>query len=139
MQTRRKRLKVWISDEEQVLLDAKANYYGYKTLSSYIRDACIYEKVTYIDLKGKEEIYTAYSENTKELKKIVKEIRHISRYATQIKNADIENITALMYRILAKQKTMLNLIENKLDLNICREINHSKIKQEKDEILNANN
>ena len=64
MKTRRKSIKVWVSDEERALLEAKVNYYGYKRLAEYVRDAIIYEKVTNVDLKGKEEIYAAYSENT---------------------------------------------------------------------------
>lgn len=49
--TRRKSIKVWVSDEERCLLEIKSKFYGYNTLASYIRDAIIYEKVTYIDLK----------------------------------------------------------------------------------------
>ena len=48
---RRKRLKVWISEEERALLEAKAEHYGYKHLSEYIRDSAIYENVTMVDLK----------------------------------------------------------------------------------------
>lgn len=82
---RRKSIKVIVSDEERSLIEAKANFYGYKTIASYIRDSAIYEKVTHVDLKSKNELYEAYSNNTKELKKIAKEFRHFSKYATQIK------------------------------------------------------
>ena len=44
---RRKSIKVWLSDEERILVESKAEYYGYKRLAKYIRDAAIYEKVTY--------------------------------------------------------------------------------------------
>ena len=125
MKTRRNSIKVWVSDEERALLEAKVNYYGYKRLATYIRDAIIYEKVTHIDLDGKEQIYAAYSENTKELKKIAKEIRHISRYATQISNEDLKRVSTQMFTILKKQKEILNLIETKLDLKVWQEINHS--------------
>ena len=125
MKTRRNSIKVWVSDEERALLEAKVNYYGYKRLATYIRDAIIYEKVTHIDLDGKEQIYATYSENTKELKKIAKEIRHISRYATQISNEDLKRVSTQMFTILKKQKEILNLIENKLDLKVWQEINHS--------------
>ena len=81
---RRKSIKVWLSDEERILVESKAEFYGYKRLAKYIRDAAIYEKVTHVDLKNKEELYVAYAENTKELKKITKEIRHISKYATRL-------------------------------------------------------
>ena len=124
---RRKSIKVWLSDEERILVESKAEFYGYKRLAKYIRDAAIYEKVTYINLKNKEELYVAYSENTKELKKITKEIRHISKYATQLTDETKKNILDIMYAILRNQKSMIKLIDEKLDLDVWKEINHNKI------------
>ena len=120
---RRKSIKVIVSDEERDLIEAKANFYGYKTIASYIRDAAIYEKITYVDLKSKNELYEAYSSNTKELKKITKEFRHFSKYATQISEEDLKDISITMFTILKKQKQMLQLIEKKLDIDIWQEIN----------------
>ena len=121
--SRRKSIKVIVSDEERSLLETKANFYGYKTIASYIRDSAIYEKVTHIDLKSKNEIYEAYSNNTKELKKIAKEFRHFSKYATQISKDDLKDISIMMFTILKKQKQILQLIEKKLDIDIWQEIN----------------
>lgn len=120
---RRKSIKVIVSDEERCLIEAKANFYGYKTIASYIRDTAIYEKVTHVDLKSKNELYEAYSNNTKELKKIAKEFRHFSKYATQISQKDLQDISVTMFTILKRQKQMLQLIENKLDIDIWQEIN----------------
>ena len=120
---RRKSIKVIVSDEERNLIEEKANFYGYKTIASYIRDAAIYEKITHVDLKSKNELYEAYSNNTKELKKITKEFRHFSKYATQISEEDLKDISITMFTILKKQKQMLQLIENKLDIDIWQEIN----------------
>lgn len=125
---RRKSIKVWLSDEERILVESRAEFYGYKRLAKYIRDAAIYEKVTYINLKNKEELYVVYSENTKELKKITKEIRHISKYATQLTDETKKNILDIMYAILRNQKSMIKLIDEKLDLDVWKEINHNKIK-----------
>lgn len=126
---RRKSIKVWLSDEERTLVEAKAQYYGYKRLAKYIRDATIYEKVTYINLKDKEELYIAYSENTKQLKKITKEIRHISKYATQLSEENRKNLLDMMYAVLRSQKSMIKLIDEKLDLDVWKEINHRKIEE----------
>lgn len=101
---RRKSIKVWLSDEERILVESKAEFYGYKRLAKYIRDAAIYEKVTYVDLKNKEELYVAYAENTKELKKITKEIRHISKYATRLTDETKKDILDVMYAVLRNQK-----------------------------------
>ena len=109
------------------MVEAKAEYYGYKRLAKYVRDAVIYENVTYVDLKNKEELYKAYSDNTEELKKIAKEIRHISKYATQLSSEDIKHLTNTMYGILKNQKTMIKIIDEKLDLEVWKQINHSKI------------
>lgn len=126
---RRKSIKVWLSDEERILVESKAEFYGYKRLAKYIRDAAIYEKVTYIDLKNKEELYIAYAENTKELKKITKEIRHISKYATRLTDETKKDILDVMYAVLGNQKAMIKLIDEKLDLDVWKEINHNKIEE----------
>ena len=126
---RRKSIKVWLSDEERILVESKAEFYGYKRLAKYIRDAAIYEKVTYVDLKYKEELYVAYAENTKELKKITKEIRHISKYATRLTDETKKDILDVMYAVLRNQKTMIKLIDEKLDLDVWKEINHNKIEE----------
>lgn len=126
---RRKSIKVWLSDEERILVESKAEFYGYKRLAKYIRDAAIYEKVTYINLKNKEELYVAYSEDTKELKKITKEIRHISKYATQLNDEQRKDLLDLMFAVLRNQKAMIKLIDEKLDLEVWKEVNHNKIEK----------
>lgn len=126
---RRKSIKVWLSEEERILVESKAEFYGYKRLAKYIRDAAIYEKVTYVDLKNKEDLYTAYAENTKELKKITKEIRHISKYATRLTDETKKDILDVMYAVLGNQKAMIKLIDEKLDLDVWKEINHNKIEE----------
>lgn len=126
---RRKSIKVWLSDEERILVESKAEFYGYKRLAKYIRDAAIYEKVTHVDLKNKEEFYVAYAENTKELKKITKEIRHISKYATRLTDETKKDILDVMYAVLGNQKAMIKLIDEKLDLDVWKEINHNKIEE----------
>lgn len=130
---RNKRIMVWVSDEEKNLIEAKANSYGYKSIAGYIRDSAIYEKIINVDLKGKEEIYKAYSDYTQELKKIAKQFRHISKYATQISEKEMDNLTIMIVTILKHQKEMLKLLENKLDLDVWQRINHSKIVKEKKE------
>lgn len=132
---RRKRLKVWISDEERTLLDAKAKYYGYKYLSEYIRDSAIYENVTMVDLRNKNEILKAYSDNTQELKKIAKEFRHMNRYATQLSSEDLDNVSLMIVSILKRQKEMLKLIDNKLDLEVWQQLNHNKIVEDSKKCL----
>lgn len=116
-------IKARVSKEEKALIKAKAEYYGYKQLSNYIRDSAIYEKVTMVDLVSKNEILKAYSDNTKILKEIYKCIKHISTYATQIDKYEREELKFRMIEILKYQKDMIKLIDKKLDLDVWKKIN----------------
>jgi len=127
---RTKLIRARVTEDEVVLIKTKAKYYGYKNLSKYLIDAAINERVTHFDLKGKKEIYDAYSENTKEIRKFVKEIKHMNKYATQIDNIKISRITNLMFQIIHNQKDMLKLIGEKLDYNVWQEINRNNQGQE---------
>ena len=119
-------IKARVSEEEKILIKAKAKYYGYKQLSRYIRDAAIYEKVTFVDLVGKNEILKAYSDNTQILKEMYKSIRHIAIFATQIDRYEIEELKFKMMEILRQQKEMIKLIDKKLDLDVWQKVNHRK-------------
>lgn len=121
---------VWLTDEERNLLEAKSNYYGYKTLAGYIRDSSVFEKITHVDLDGKKELYDAYSQCTKEIKKAVKEIRNVIKYATQIDAIETRKLTSLMYSIINNQKSLLKMTEKKLNLKVWQEINKNKELQE---------
>ena len=115
-------IKARVSKEEKALIKAKAEYYGYKQLSNYIRDAAIYEKVTMVDLVSKNEILKAYSDNTKILREIYKCIKHITTYATQIDKYERNELKFRMSEILKYQKDMIKLIDKKLDLDVWKKI-----------------
>lgn len=119
-------IKARVSEEEKILIKAKAEYYGYKQLSKYIRDAAIYEKVTNADLIGKNGILKAYSDNTQILREMYKSIRHIAIFATQIDKYEREELKFKMIEILKHQKEMIKLIDKKLNLDVWQEVNHRK-------------
>ena len=125
-------IKSRVSEEEKILIKAKAEYYGYKQLSKYIRDSEVYEKVTNIDLVGKNEILKAYSDNTQILKEMNKSIKHIAIFATQIDKYEREELKFKMLEILKNQKEMIKLIDKKLDLDIWQEVNHRKLNKRAD-------
>lgn len=116
-------IKARVSKEEKALIKAKAEYYGYKQLSNYIRDSAIYEKVTIVDLVSKNEILKAYSDNIKILREIYKCIKHITTYATQIDKYERNELKFRMSEILKYQKDMIKLIDKKLDLDVWKKIN----------------
>lgn len=125
---RRKSIKVWVSDEERALVEAKAHNYGYRRIAPYIRDAAIYERVTNYKIKGEEEILNVYCETSKEIKSIVKDIRHICKFATQISEGKRQELLNLMKAIYKMQIKIRDLITKKLDLEMWQEINRNKIK-----------
>ena len=125
-------IKARVSEEEKNLIKAKAEYYGYKQLSRYIRDAAIYEKVTFVDLVGKNEILKAYSDNTQILKEMYKSIKHIAIFATQIDKYEREDLKFKMMEILKHQRDMIKLIDKKLDLDVWKKINHRKLNKRAD-------
>ena len=120
---RKKSIKVIVSDEERALIEEKMKSYNYPSIAGYIRDSAIYEKVTHVDLKGKKDIYDAYSENTRVLKEILKEFKYFSKYATQLSEEDLQKVTHTMFAIYKNQKTMINLIDKKLDLDVWQKVN----------------
>ncbi len=125
-------IKARVSEEEKILIKAKAEYYGYKQLSKYIRDSAVYEKVTNIDLVGKNEILKAYSDNTQILKEMNKSIKHIAIFATQIDKYEREELKFKMLEILKNQKEMIKLIDKKLDLDVWQQVNHRKLNKRAD-------
>lgn len=123
---RRKSIKVWVSDEERALVEAKAYNYGYRRIAPYIRDAAIYERVTNYKIRGEEEILNAYCETSKEIKSIVKDIRHICKFATQISEGKRQELLNLMKAIYKMQIKIRDLITKKLDLDMWQEIKRNK-------------
>ncbi len=123
---RRKSIKVWVSDEERALVEAKAYNYGYRRIAPYIRDAAIYERVTNYKIKGEEEILNAYCETSKEIKSIVKDIRHICKFATQISEGKRQELLNLIKAIYKMQIRIRDSITKELDLEMWQEINYNK-------------
>lgn len=123
---RRKSIKVWVSDEERALVEAKAYNYGYRRIAPYIRDAAIYERVTNYKIKGEEEIFNAYCETSKEIKSMLKDVKHICKFATQISESKRQELLDLTKAIYKMQIKIRDLIAKKLDLEMWQEINRNK-------------
>ena len=123
---RRKSIKVWVSDEERSLIEAKAHNYCYRRLAPYIRDAAIYERVTNYKIKGEDEIINAYCESNKEIQSMLKDVKHICKFATQISESKRQELLDLTKAIYKMQIKMRDLITKKLDLDMWQEINRNK-------------
>ena len=126
---RRKSIKVWVSDEERALVEAKAYNYGYRRIAPYIRDAAIYERVTNYKIKGEDEIINAYCESNKETQSMLKDVKHICKFATQISESKRRELLDLTKAIYKMQIKIRDLITKKLDLDMWQEINRNKNKK----------
>lgn len=126
LKIRNEMVKARVSEEEKNIIKGKAKFYGYRNISDYIRDSAIHEKVTYVDLKNRKLIYDAYSENTKEIKEITKQVKLMCKFLTQIKEDDIRVLQGKLFRIIRLQQEMLKLIGKKLDLDVWQKINRNK-------------
>ncbi|MCI9016489.1 MAG: hypothetical protein HFJ53_04940 [Clostridia bacterium] len=125
---RRKSIKVWVSDEERALVEAKAYNYGYRRIAPYIRDAAIYERVTNYKIKGEDEIINAYCESNKEIQSMLKDVKHICKFATQISESKRQELLDLTKAIYKMQIKIRDLITKKLDLEMWQKINRNKSK-----------
>lgn len=123
---RTKIIKARVNEFEESLVKTKAKIYGYKNLSKYLIDAAVYEKITCVDLENQDLIYNAFAQNTKELKKIVKELRNITKYGTMIDIEVIRNINVFISKITKNQDAILKLIDEKLSLKVWQQIQHDK-------------
>ena len=123
---RRKSIKVWVSDEERALVKAKAYNYGYRRIAPYIRDAAIYERVTNYKIKGEDEIINAYCESNKEIQSMLKDVKYICKFATQISESKRQELLDLTKAIYKMQIKIRDLIAKKLDLEMWQEINRNK-------------
>lgn len=123
---RTKIIKARVNEFEESLVKTKAKIYGYKNLSKYLIDAAVYEKITCVDLENQDLIYNAFAQNTKELKKIVKELRNITKYGTMIDIEVIRNINVFISNITKNQDAILKLIDEKLNLKVWQQIQHDK-------------
>ena len=63
-------IKSRVSEEEKILIKAKAEYYGYKQLSKYIRDSAIFAKQ--IDKYEREDLKFKMLEILKNQKEMIK-------------------------------------------------------------------
>ena len=120
---RKEIIKARVTEEEKELIRKKSDFYGYRHIANYIRDAAVYEKVTYVDLENRKLIYDAYSENTKAIKELVKQTKHLCKYLTQVTDTEVRDLKGKMYRLIRLQQDMYKLIEKKLELKIWQERN----------------
>lgn len=123
---RRKQFRLWLSPAERELLEQKAELYGYKCLSYYLRDAALYESVIQIIPTGIEELLKEYNEYLTEMKKITKEVRRILKYDTHISDDEKELLQHSLYKVYSQTKSLKKTTKEKVDYNILEKKGRAK-------------
>lgn len=123
---RRKQFRLWLSPVERELLEQKAELYGYKCLSYYLRDAALYESVIQIIPTGIEELLKEYNEYLTEMKKITKEVRRILKYDTHMSDDEKELLQHSLYRVYSQTKSLKKTTKEKVDYNILEKKGRAK-------------
>lgn len=126
---KRKKFPLWLSKGERLLLEAKAEEYGYIYLADYIREAAIYESLVKIELKGSEGLIKNYQEYNTEIKKYTKEVRRILRYATTISESEKEQLQNSLYAIYSEIKSLKKATEQKLDYEVIERMAKRKLEE----------
>lgn len=124
---KRKKFPLWLSEGERLLLETKADEYGYKYLSEYIRDAAIYESLVKINLIGSDELISSYQQYIKEIKKYTKEVRRILRYATTLTDEEKNTLQISLFAIYNEEKNLKKITEEKLDYEVIEQISKKKL------------
>lgn len=123
---RRKQFRLWLSPAERELLEQKAELYGYKCLSYYLRDAALYESVIQIIPTGIEELLKEYNEYLTEMKKITKEVRRILKYDTHMSDDEKELLQHSLYKVYSQTKSLKKTTKEKVDYNILEKKGRAK-------------
>lgn len=123
---RRKQFRLWLSPAERELLEQKAEFYGYKCLSYYLRDAALYESVIQIIPTGIEELLKEYNEYLTEMKKITKEVRRILKYDTHMSDDEKELLQHSLYKVYSQTKSLKKTTKEKVDYNILEKKGRAK-------------
>lgn len=124
---RNKIIKARVTEKERELIKKKAKKYGYKNISKYLLAAVLFENITVVETTGQDIIYKSYSDYTKEIKKLRKELVEIRKHAGMLKPEDSRLLQKVIFNMLDNQKSMLQIINEKLDINIYKKVNRGDI------------
>lgn len=135
--SKRKQFRLWLSDEERNLLEVRAEQYGYRHLSEYLRDAGIYNDVIIVDISYTESVNNLFADMILEIRKLTKEVRRVMKYDTSASPEEREMIQQALYRVYSQTKSLKKSVND--NINIKEVIKKSKVKLYKKEIENEFN
>ncbi len=101
---RQNELKIYLSDEEQYILDKKWQLSRMKSKSSFIRHLILYGYVYHVDYEHLREYNTNLSRISNSLNQIAKRINTTG----SVYDADVKEVKELMNQVWRSQKSMLS-------------------------------
>lgn len=127
----RKKFPLWLSKGERLLLEAKAEEYGYIYLADYIRNAAIYESLVKIELTGSDELLPLYQEYINEVRKYTKEVRRILRYATSLSEDEKTTLQDSLYAVYSSMKSLKKETNEKINYKVIEQLGKDRLEFEK--------
>ncbi len=102
--TRQNELKIYLSDDEQYILDQKWKVSGMKSKSAFVRHLILYGYVYDVDYKHLREYNTLLSRIGNNLNQITKRMNATGN----VYKADVAEVKELMNKVWQSQKSMLS-------------------------------
>ena len=121
--------------EERRLLDIKSQQYGYKYVSDYIRDCCLYESVIEINMQYTSDTNKLIQDYSVEISKFTKEVRRILKYATSLSPDEIETLQQSLYRVYSQTKSLKKVVNENINVDAIIKQSKEKIYKQQIEIL----
>ena len=123
---------LWLTNEEKSLLELRAEQYGYRYLSDYLRDAGVYNDVILVDISYTESVNSLFTDMITEIRKLTKEVRRVMKYDTSASPEEREMIQQALYRVYSQTKSLKKSVND--NINVSEVIKKSKVKLYKKEI-----
>lgn len=123
------------SKEERKLLDVKSNQYGYKYVSDYIRDCCLYESIIEINMQYTKETNKLIQDYTTEISKYTKEVRRILKFATSLSPEEFETLQQSLYRVYSQTKSLKKAVNENINVDAIIKQSKEKIYKQQVEVL----
>lgn len=126
---KRTKVKIGLSASERSILETKMRRYGYKHISTYVRDACIYENIIAENMEGKQEVIKAVATLLELAGNISVDLKVLLTHGGLDKDS-IHKLNQQNIQLLEEMEELKRLIIEKMKITYEKQNMRNKIKQE---------
>lgn len=126
---KRTKVKIGLSASERSILETKMRRYGYKHISTYVRDACIYENIIAENMEGKQEVIKAVATLLELSGNISVDLKVLLTHGGLDKDS-IHKLNQQNIQLLEEMEELKRLIIEKMKITYEKQNMRNKIKQE---------